>query len=34
MEYGKENSVKKLLENKTIVILAISIFIMIIGVIK
>ena len=34
MEYGKENSVKKLLENKTIVILTISIFIMIIGVIK
>lgn len=34
MEYGKENSVKKLLENKTIVILAISIFIMIIGAIK
>lgn len=34
MEYGKENNVKRLLENKTIVILAISIFIMIIGVIK
>lgn len=34
MEYGKENSVKRLLENKTIVILAMSIFIMIIGVIK
>lgn len=34
MEYGKENGVKKLLENKTIVILAISILTMIIGAIK